>query len=62
MIIKDFRNNYKEVLERFRVNANDRTYQIWKRNALSVSIWNPVVFKQRLDYIHNDLVLPVVGE
>ena len=58
MIIKDLRNNHKEVLEKFRVKASDRTYQIWERNALSVSLWNQAVFKQKLDYIHN---IPVVA-
>lgn len=52
MIIKDLRNNHKEVLEKFRVKASDRKYQIWERNALSVSLWNQGVFKQKLDYIH----------
>ena len=33
MIIKDLRNNHKEVLEKFRVKASDPTYQIWERNA-----------------------------
>ncbi len=57
MILKDLRNNHKEVLEKFRVEANDRTYQIWERNALSVSLWNQSVFKQKLDYIHNNPVV-----
>jgi REP element-mobilizing transposase RayT len=52
MIIKDVRNNHQGVLELFRVNATDRKYQIWERNALSVSLWTQAVFKQKLDYIH----------
>ena len=57
IIIKDLRNNHKEVLERFRVNAADRVYQIWERNALSVSLWNQVVFKQKLAYIYANPVI-----
>ncbi len=57
MIIKDLSNNHKEVSERFRVNASDRIYPIWERNALSVSLWNQTVFKQKLDYIHNNPVV-----
>ena len=33
MIIKDLRNNHKEVLETFKVKASDRTYQIWERKC-----------------------------
>ncbi len=57
MIIKDLRNNHKDVLEKFRVKAGDRTFQIWERNALSVSLSNQRVFKQKLDYIHNNPVV-----
>jgi len=38
MIIKDLRNNHNEVLEKFRVKASDRAFQIWERNALSVCL------------------------
>ena len=57
MIIKDLRNNHKEVLEKFFVKASDRKYQIWERNALSVSLWTPAVFKQKLGYIHANPVV-----
>ena len=57
MIIKDLRNNHKEVLEKFLVKATDRKYQIWERNALSVSLWTKAVFKQKLDYIHANPVV-----
>ncbi len=57
MMIKDLRNNHPQVLDKFRVKASDRTYQIWERNALSVSLWSQAVFKQKLDYIHNNPVV-----
>jgi REP element-mobilizing transposase RayT len=38
------------------VNAKDRKYQVWERNALSVDIWSEDVLKQKLDYIHNNPV------
>ena len=38
----------------FFVNAKDREYQFWERNSLSVDLWNPEVFMQKLDYIHNN--------
>ena len=56
MILNDFRSNHVEVLEKFLVKAQDRNYQIWERRPLTVSLWNQKVFKQKLDYIHNNPV------
>lgn len=36
------------------VNAPDRVLQIWERNALSVDIYSSDVFRQKLNYIHNN--------
>jgi len=41
-------------LEQYRVNAKDRMYQFWERNPLSVDLWTPAVFDQKLDYIHSN--------
>ena len=41
-------------LKAFEVNAKDRQYQFWERNSLSVDLWTPAVFKQKLEYIHNN--------
>jgi putative transposase len=38
----------------FLVNAADREYQFWERNPLSIDLWSPGVFMQKLDYIHNN--------
>ncbi len=38
MIIKDVRNNHKEVLKIFRVAASDRKYQVWEGKPLSISL------------------------
>ncbi|WP_224746143.1 hypothetical protein [Mucilaginibacter glaciei] len=43
-----------ERLSWFLTNAKDRKYQFWERNALSVDLWTPEVFMQKLDYIHNN--------
>ncbi|WP_259066825.1 transposase [Mucilaginibacter sp. X4EP1] len=43
-------------LSQFLVNAKDRQYQFWERNSLSVDLWSPNVFMQKLDYIHNNPV------
>ena len=39
------------------MKATDRKYQIWERNALSVSLWTQAVFKQKLGYIHANPVV-----
>jgi putative transposase len=56
MLLKELRSNDQQTLENLRVNAQDRKYQVWKRNALGVSLWSQPVFKQKLDYIHNNPV------
>ena len=42
------------LLDHYSVNAKDREYQFWERNSLSVDLWTPEVFIQKLDYIHNN--------
>ena len=44
--------NNPELLERAKAKAKDRTYQIWKRNALSIDIYSEEVMLQNLNYIH----------
>lgn len=56
MMLKELRNHHPDVLKLFRVNAADRKYQIWERNALPVSLFSRPVFEQKLDYIHNNPV------
>ena len=45
-----------EVLEQLRVNKYDRTYQIWKREPLSVELFTEKAFLQKLEYIHENPV------
>jgi putative transposase len=40
------------LLETFKVNATDRMYQIWERNPLTVDLFSPKVFYQKIDYVH----------
>ena len=44
----------KSKLENYRVNAKDREYQFWERNALSIDLWSESVFMKKLEYIHNN--------
>ena len=50
----DLQKNNPELLKQFRVDAKDRQYQFWERNALSIDLFTEPVFKQKLDYIHNN--------
>jgi REP element-mobilizing transposase RayT len=43
-------NNSPELLEKCKVKAQDRKYQIWKRNALSIDIDSEEVMLQKLNY------------
>ena len=42
----DLTKNHPAVLECFRVNAKDRTYQFWERNPLSIELRTHSVFLQ----------------
>ena len=48
----DLVQNHPLVLDKFRVNAKDRTYQFWERNSLGIELYSPDVFMQKLEYIH----------
>jgi len=39
-------------LETYKVNKYDRTYQFWKREALSIELRTHAVYMQKLEYIH----------
>ena len=51
-IRKDLQKNHAAVLTHFKVDAKDREYQFWERNALSVELRSHSVFIQKLEYIH----------
>ena len=53
-IERDLREYHPAVLSRFLVNACDRRYQFWERNALSVEIFSERVLKQKLRYIREN--------
>ena len=52
--ITELKNTNSEYLEEFKVNAKDRTYQIWERNSLAIEIFSQEVIFQKLNYIHNN--------
>jgi putative transposase len=51
-IKEDLLKNNPSMLEDFKVDAKDRVYQIWERNPLTVELFSPKVFNQKIDYVH----------
>ena len=55
-IKSDMLRNRVPELNQYLVNAKDRKYQIWERNALTVDLWSEKVLIQKLRYIHENPV------
>ena len=51
-IKEDLKLTNPALLKCFKVNAKDRAYQLWKRNALSVDLFTSKVLQQKIEYIH----------
>ena len=49
----DLEKHHPNVLPYFVVDAKDRIYQFWERNALVVDVMSSEVFIQKLNYINN---------
>jgi len=56
-IKQDLIKNHPAVLAHFKVDAKDREYQFWERNALSIELKTLEIFKQKLEYIHYNPVM-----
>jgi REP element-mobilizing transposase RayT len=52
----DLEKNKPDTLSHFYVEAKDRKFQFWQRNALSIDIMSYDVFLQKLNYIHKNPV------
>lgn len=48
----DLERNHPHILKHFLVDAKDRKYQFWERNALSIELRTTKIFQQKLNYIH----------
>jgi len=55
-ILKNLRNDKSPTLPELLVNTKDRKYQVWQRNSLGIELRTAVVFRQKLEYIHNNPV------
>ena len=40
-------------LEELFVGLKDRTFQVWKRNSMSIDLIHEWFFRQKFDYLHN---------
>ena len=50
----DKNGNDKEYLQKFKVTAVDRQYQIWERLPRSFECYSRKMVSQKLNYIHNN--------
>ena len=55
-IKRDLEINHPKVLDMFRVDLKDRTYQFWQRNPLCVDLYDSNIIIEKLNYIHNNPV------
>jgi putative transposase len=55
-ILRDLKDMNVPMLNELRVDTSDRKYQVWERNALSISLSNEYFLTQKLNYIHNNPV------
>jgi putative transposase len=55
-IKSDLEIHHPEVLKLFASTQKDRVYHFWKRRPLSIDLFTPAVFEQKVDYIHNNPV------
>jgi putative transposase len=61
-IKKDLALHHVEVLKFFESTQRDRSYHFWKRRPLSIELFTPKVFDQKLDYIHYNPVTAGICE
>jgi putative transposase len=45
-------------LEKLFVGLKDRTFQVWKRNSMSIDLVHEWFFNQKFDYLHNNPCQP----
>ena len=54
VIKEDVLQNDPKELKNYLVNAKDRKFQFWERNALSIEIWSEKVFMEKINYMHQN--------
>ena len=56
-LLTDVKRNEVHKLAEYKVDAGDRNYQVWERNALGVLVYNDDVLFQKMKYIHENPVV-----
>ena len=51
---KELSINYPQILEMFRSDKNDRSYQFWQRDPLATRIFSKEMLLQKLEYMHTN--------
>jgi putative transposase len=54
LFLEDLTKNHPKVLPYFEVDSSTRKHHFWQRNSLPIALYSPKVWKQKLDYIHNN--------
>jgi putative transposase len=54
LFLEDLTKNHPQVLPYFEVDSSTRKHHFWQRNSLPIALYSPEVWKQKLDYIHNN--------
>ena len=52
--LKDMRITNPDELEFYSVELISRDYLFWQRDSLSIDLYTPSVFEQKIEYIHNN--------
>ena len=52
--LKDMQITNPDELEFYRVELISRDYLFWQRDSLSIDLYTPSVFEQKIEYIHNN--------
>jgi REP element-mobilizing transposase RayT len=53
-IIDVLKRSDPEIVKDITVNLKDRKLQVWKRNSMSIDLYNEKFLLQKLNYIHNN--------
>ena len=53
-IIVILKRTNPEIIKEITVNLKDRRLQVWKRNSMSIDLFNEKFILQKLNYIHNN--------
>ena len=53
-IIDVIKRTKPEMIKEITVNSSDRTLQVWKRNSMSIDLYNEKFLLQKLTYIHKN--------